>query len=109
MSDYAYKVFSAIKIMVKWVKLTVINDNKPNPPLLNDWGWSVLIETDKWTLLYDADTESRVMENNVRALGIDLNRVDAAFLSHYHADHYGGFKYVGEVRRGVNGVCSRGR
>lgn len=75
MSDYAYKVFSAIKIMVKWVKLTVINDNKPNPPLLNDWGWSVLIETDKWTLLYDADTESRVMENNVRALGIDLNRL----------------------------------
>ena len=87
--------------MVRWIKLTVINDNKPNPPLLNDWGWSVLIETDKWVLLYDADTEPRVMENNIKALGIDLNRVDAAFLSHYHVDHYGGFRYIGEVRRGL--------
>ncbi len=87
--------------MVKWVSLTVINDNVPNPPLLNDWGLSILVEADKWTLLYDADTEPRVIENNVKALGIDLGRVDAAFLSHYHADHYGGFRYVGEVRRGL--------
>ncbi|MGC8607660.1 MAG: MBL fold metallo-hydrolase [Vulcanisaeta sp.] len=87
--------------MVKWIKLTVINDNKPNSSLLNDWGWSILIETDKWVLLYDADTEPRIMENNIKALGIDLNRIDAAFLSHYHADHYGGFKYIGEIRRGL--------
>ncbi|WP_291766872.1 MBL fold metallo-hydrolase [Caldivirga sp. UBA161] len=87
--------------MVKLMKLTVINDNEPNPPLLNDWGWSVLIETDKWTLLYDADTEPRIMEHNINALSINLREVDAAFLSHYHADHYGGFRYIGEVKRGL--------
>ncbi len=87
--------------MVKWVRLTVINDNEPNPPLLNDWGWSVLIETDKWALLYDADTEPGIMRNNIDALGINLMEVNAAFLSHYHSDHYGGFRYIGEVKRGL--------
>ncbi|MGC8569964.1 MAG: MBL fold metallo-hydrolase [Caldivirga sp.] len=87
--------------MVEWVRLTVINDNKPNSPLLNDWGWSVLVETDQWTLLYDADTEPRIMENNIDVLGINLGKVDAAFLSHYHRDHYGGFEYIGKVRSGL--------
>ncbi|BDR91520.1 MBL fold metallo-hydrolase [Vulcanisaeta souniana] len=87
--------------MVRWMRLTVINDNKANPPLLNDWGWSVLIETDKWVLLYDANTEPRVMEYNIKALNIDHGKIDAAFLSHYHADHYGGFRYIGEIKKGL--------
>ncbi|MFP3282127.1 MAG: MBL fold metallo-hydrolase [Caldivirga sp.] len=87
--------------MVKWVRLVVINDNEPNPPLLSDWGWSVYVETERWSILYDADTEPRVIENNAASLGIDLSKVNVAFLSHYHADHYGGFKYVGEVKRGL--------
>jgi len=87
--------------VVKWVRLVVINDNEPNPPLLSDWGWSVYVETERWSILYDADTEPRVIENNTASLGIDLSKVDVAFLSHYHADHYGGFKYVGEVGRGL--------
>ena len=81
--------------------MVVINDNEPNPPLLNDWGWSIYVETRDWAILYDADTKPEILENNTKVLGIDLGRIDAAFLSHYHVDHYGGFEYVGKVRSGL--------
>ena len=87
--------------VVEWLRLVVINDNEPNPPLLSDWGWSVYVESRDWALLFDAGARPEVIENNVRVLGVDLGRVGVAFLSHYHADHYGGFEYVGRVRGGL--------
>ena len=32
----------------------------------------MLIETDEWVLLYDADTELGIVRNNIDALGISL-------------------------------------
>ncbi len=87
--------------MVKELRLTVLNDNEPGEGLINDWGWSVLLESEKWKALFDADTEGRVLEHNSRKLGKSLNNLDFAFLSHYHRDHYGGFSYIGKIKEGL--------
>ena len=83
--------------MVKWLKLTILNDNEPGKGLKNDWGWSILLESEKWRILFDANTDPDVIEYNADKMDIDLEHLSFAFLSHYHADHYGGFEYVGNV------------
>ena len=87
--------------MVKSLKLTIINDNEPGKGLVNEWGWSVLVESEKWSFLFDADTSPSVIEHNCKALGIDLSSIDFAVLSHWHSDHYGGFEYVGQVHKNL--------
>lgn len=86
---------------IKGLKITIINDNEPGNGLKNEWGWSAILESEQWTILFDADTRPDVMENNSRILGIDFNDVDFAFLSHYHLDHYGGFEYIGKIRKNL--------
>jgi len=87
--------------MVEFLKLTVINDNVPGKGLINEWGWSILAESEKWIFLFDADTDPQVIEHNSKALGIDLKKLNFAVLSHWHGDHYGGFEYLGRVSRGL--------
>ena len=87
--------------MVKKLNLTIINDNEPGEGLKNDWGWSILVESEKWRILFDADTNPHVIEYNTRKMNINLKNVDLGVLSHYHGDHYGGFEYVGRVARGL--------
>jgi len=87
--------------LVSRVRMVVLNDNEPGEGLINEWGWSVYLESDKWRILFDADTDPRVIEHNSRVLGVDLSRIDFAVLSHHHGDHSGGFEYVGRVKPGV--------
>ena len=84
--------------MVKQAKVIILVDNTPGNNMLNSWGFSAYIETEKWSILFDADTEPNVLKYNVEKLGVDLNNIDFAVLSHHHGDHYGGFKYIGSVR-----------
>ena len=84
--------------MVKYLNLTVINDNVGSKGLKNEWGWSILIQSEKWNILFDADTSPDVIEYNTREMGIDLKNLNYGFLSHYHKDHYGGFEYVGKIK-----------
>ncbi len=84
---------------MKGLKITILNDNEPSPGLKNDWGWSVLLETEKWKILFDADGNPEVIEYNSKKLGIDLREIDFAFLSHFHYDHYGGFEYFGRIKK----------
>jgi len=85
--------------MVKNLKLLVLNDNKRGKGLKNDWGWSVVAITEKWKLIFDADTKGEIIKYNSEKMGINLKNLDFAVLSHYHMDHYGGFEYVGKVAR----------
>ena len=83
--------------MAKYLSLTVLNDNEPGEGLKNDWGWSVLLESERWKILFDANTDPDVIEYNISKMNINLKNLDFAFLSHYHGDHYGGFEYIGKV------------
>ncbi|MGQ4834451.1 MAG: MBL fold metallo-hydrolase [Candidatus Asgardarchaeia archaeon] len=87
--------------MVKHLKLIVLNDNEGATGFKNSWGWSALLVSENWKILFDADSDPRVIEYNVEKLGIDLKDVTFAVLSHYHGDHYGGFEYVGKVNPGL--------
>jgi len=87
--------------LVKKLRLTVINDNEPGEGLINEWGWSILVESEEWRFLFDADTDPSVLQHNFKVLHISPESIDFAFLSHWHGDHYGGFAYVGEVRPGL--------
>lgn len=86
--------------MVCFLRITVLVDNEPGKGLRDEWGWSVLLETDKWRALFDADTDPAVLEYNSKRLGVDWH-LDFGFLSHWHGDHYGGYEYVGKVSPGV--------
>jgi 7,8-dihydropterin-6-yl-methyl-4-(beta-D-ribofuranosyl)aminobenzene 5'-phosphate synthase len=44
--------------------------------------------------LFDAGTDARVFESNLKSLKIDLRKIDVAIVSHGHYDHTGGFDYL---------------
>lgn len=66
-----------------------IIDNITHDELQSEWGLSVYIETDGRRILLDTG-KSNLFFENAKALGIDLNTVDAAVLSHAHYDHSDG-------------------
>ncbi len=87
--------------MVKNIKISVLNDNEPEKGLKNDWGWSAYIESEKWAILFDADTKPEIIEHNAIKMNLSLKKLNFAFLSHYHQDHYGGFEYIGKINNGL--------
>ncbi|MEM0160740.1 MAG: MBL fold metallo-hydrolase [Thermoplasmata archaeon] len=87
--------------MVQNVKIYVLNDNEPEKGLKNDWGWSAYIESEKWAIIFDADTKPEIIEHNAAKMNLNLKKLKFAFLSHYHHDHYGGFEYLGKISNGL--------
>jgi len=83
------------------LRMVVLDDNEPAPGLRSEWGWSLYAEAGGARLLFDADSDYRVIEHNSRVLGVDLSSLDYAFLSHWHRDHYGGFPAVARARPGL--------
>jgi len=61
--------------------------------LLGEWGLSILIETDDYSVLFDTGASISAV-HNARALGKDLSRVSKIALSHGHFDHTGGLRDV---------------
>lgn len=62
--------------------------------LKHDFGFSTVIEYKGETILFDAGTDARVFESNLKSLKIDLRKIDIAIVSHGHYDHTGGFDYL---------------
>jgi 7,8-dihydropterin-6-yl-methyl-4-(beta-D-ribofuranosyl)aminobenzene 5'-phosphate synthase len=62
--------------------------------LERDWGFSALIEYGGRRILFDAGNDGEIFARNVRALGVDLRRLDFAVISHRHGDHTGGLAYL---------------
>lgn len=81
------------------MKLTVLVENTcSRPALAGEHGLSLYLETRSHRILFDAGTTD-LFEQNARALGVDLEQVDLAVLSHGHRDHGGGMVRFMELNR----------
>lgn len=71
------------------MKVYVLVDNNDGAGLKGEWGLSFYIEYADKTVLLDAGL-SPLFAVNAEKMGLDLNRVDLAVLSHAHDDHANG-------------------
>jgi 7,8-dihydropterin-6-yl-methyl-4-(beta-D-ribofuranosyl)aminobenzene 5'-phosphate synthase len=62
------------------------------------WGVSFLIEDN---ILFDTGEKGEWLLENIRSLGVDINKIEAIVVSHDHWDHWGGLWDILKQRRGV--------
>jgi 7,8-dihydropterin-6-yl-methyl-4-(beta-D-ribofuranosyl)aminobenzene 5'-phosphate synthase len=72
-----------------------------NQALTRDWGFSALVEHDGKQILFDTGNNQEIFERNVKALNVDLTKIDFAVISHRHADHATGLKYLLRIKPDV--------
>lgn len=81
------------------MKVTFLIDNKTESVKCHaEWGLSILIETDKETILLDQGASEMVIRN-AEKMRVDLSKVDFACVSHGHNDHSGGTEYFCKVNK----------
>jgi 7,8-dihydropterin-6-yl-methyl-4-(beta-D-ribofuranosyl)aminobenzene 5'-phosphate synthase len=66
-----------------------------------DWGFSAFVEHNGKRILFDTGNDATIFEHNVKALGVDLAKLDFVVISHRHADHTTGLRYVLKVNPNV--------
>lgn len=84
---------------VKSVTLRVVSDNQAEPPFCAEHGLSLWIEADDRVVLFDTGP-GPALEENLNALRLDPQRVDAVVLSHGHFDHTGGLAKILRAKKG---------
>lgn len=72
--------------------LTFLVDNNAGPGCGAEHGLSIIVATDDTRILFDSG-QSSLFKSNAMSLGIDLDRIELAVLSHGHYDHGNGFEY----------------
>ena len=76
-------------------RVTILYDAfSDSKEVTRDWGFSALVEHDGRRILFDTGNNAVIFEHNVKALGIDLTKLDFVVISHRHTDHSTGLKYV---------------
>jgi 7,8-dihydropterin-6-yl-methyl-4-(beta-D-ribofuranosyl)aminobenzene 5'-phosphate synthase len=64
------------------------------PGMTKAWGFSALVEYGGKRILFDTGGNAEILEHNVKALGVDLTKLDFVVLSHRHGDHISGLNYL---------------
>jgi 7,8-dihydropterin-6-yl-methyl-4-(beta-D-ribofuranosyl)aminobenzene 5'-phosphate synthase len=83
-------------------KVTILYDAfGESKQLTRDWGFSALVEHHGKRILFDTGNDAAIFEHNVQALAVDLTKLDFVVISHRHADHTTGLRYVLQVNPGV--------
>ena len=83
-------------------KVTILYDAfGESKELTKDWGFSVFVEHNGKRILFDTGNDATIFEHNVKALGVDLTKLDFVVMSHRHADHTTGLRYVLKVNPNV--------
>lgn len=80
----------------------IVVDNYSEGKLEAAWGLSILIETPEANLLFDTGPSSEILENNLKALGIDPDRIDYVVISHEHSDHASGLRRIAKASPGID-------
>ncbi len=62
--------------------------------LTRDWGFAALVEYGGKRILFDTGNNADIFAHNVRALRVDLRRLDFVVVSHRHGDHVAGLNYL---------------
>lgn len=76
-------------------RLTIVYDAfGPPSTLQKDWGFGALVEYGGRRILFDTGNNGAIFQHNIKQLGIDLARLDAAVISHRHGDHTSGLTYL---------------
>src|SRR4029077_17906672 len=79
-------------------KVTILYDAfSDSKEMTKGWGFSALVEHDGKRILFDSGNNAEIFEHNVKALGVDLTKIDFAVISHRHSDHATGVKYLLKV------------
>ena len=75
--------------------LTVLYDNYEHDSSCQaEWGFSCLVELEETTILFDTGGEEEVLEDNIYALGVEVDEIDCIVISHEHWDHIGGINAI---------------
>jgi 7,8-dihydropterin-6-yl-methyl-4-(beta-D-ribofuranosyl)aminobenzene 5'-phosphate synthase len=83
-------------------KVTILYDAfGESKELTKDWGFSALVEHNGKRILFDTGNNAANLEHNVKALGVDLTKLDFVVISHRHTDHTTGLRYVLSVNPNV--------
>lgn len=83
-------------------RITILYDAfSDNKPVTKDWGFSALVEHDGKRILFDTGNNAATFEHNVKALGVDLSKLNFVVISHRHTDHTTGLKYLLSVNPNV--------
>ncbi len=78
--------------------ITVVYDNvTTREDLEPGWGFSCLIQGLDQVILFDTGADGPTLLDNMRALNLSPDSVDAVVLSHQHGDHTGGLSDLLEV------------
>jgi 7,8-dihydropterin-6-yl-methyl-4-(beta-D-ribofuranosyl)aminobenzene 5'-phosphate synthase len=76
------------------VKLSIVYDNEALEGFISDWGFSCLIESGEWKILFDTGASGEILSHNLRQLGVAKEEITIIALSHKHWDHVGGLEAV---------------
>ncbi len=98
----AFALFTISGNAVAKDRVTILYDAfSDNKTVTKDWGFSALVEHDGKRILFDTGNNAAAFEHNVKALGVDLSKLDFVVISHRHTDHTTGLKYLLSVNRSV--------
>jgi 7,8-dihydropterin-6-yl-methyl-4-(beta-D-ribofuranosyl)aminobenzene 5'-phosphate synthase len=79
-------------------RVTILYDSfGKSPTLTRDWGFAALIDYGGKRILFDTGNNAQIFEHNVKAAGVDLQKLDFVVMSHRHGDHMGGLAYLLKV------------
>ncbi len=71
------------------MRIKILVDNNTRDTLQAEWGLSLLIEYEGYLILLDAGTTG-IFAENAKELGIPVDKIELAVLSHAHYDHADG-------------------